>query len=280
MNNNAHQLYQPIKQRFKPPAWVTFSEVSDGTGVNIARYADAIAMSIWPSRGYDLLGFEIKVSRSDWLKELNDPSKSWPIQRFCNAWWVVAADDDIVKDGELPPTWGLMVPKGNKLRVVRKAPNLKPERMDRAFIASILRRQYQCQEVLSRKAVENALGHRVDSNTAARQEAIDLRARVRDLECENNALRSSMADFEKVSGIQLSRWNGGNMGKLVKAFQEIPTQPKVLEWFKNAETQAHLMVTFATRQREELERLMVTMKEDSYDTLRKRDDGAGCSIPS
>ena len=248
MNPNAQQLYELIKQRFKPPAWITFSEVSDGTGVNIARYADAIAMSIWPSRGYDLNGFEIKVSRSDWLKELNDPSKSWPIQRFCNAWWVVAANEDIVKDGELPKTWGLMVPKGGKLKVVSKAPALKPERMDRAFVASILRRQYQCQEFLAKKAVEAAVGDRVDSRRVARQEDIDLKARARDLEFENQRLRTSIGDFERVSGIKLTQWNGEKMGELINQIREIQAAPGVLKWMDQAHTSALQLQTYIERE--------------------------------
>jgi len=263
MNNNAQQLYQLIKQRFKPPAWVTFSEVSDGTGVNIARYADAIAMAIWPSRGYDLNGFEIKVSRSDWLKELNDPAKSWPIQRFCDAWWIVAADDTIVKDGELPSTWGLMVPNGGKLKIVKRAPKLKPERMDRAFVASILRRQYQCQEVFVRNRVEAMLGDGVDSRAIARQEGIDLKVRVRELEAENNALRGSLSDFEKVSGIKVTRWNGKKMGELINQLREIQADDGVFKWLDQAHTSARLLQTFIEREKENLQKALSLPKIES-----------------
>ena len=33
------------------------------------RYADAIAMNLWPSRGLAVHGFEIKISRGDWQRE-------------------------------------------------------------------------------------------------------------------------------------------------------------------------------------------------------------------
>jgi hypothetical protein len=37
--------------------------------------ADAIARHLWPSQGLELIGFELKVSRSDWLREIKDPYK-------------------------------------------------------------------------------------------------------------------------------------------------------------------------------------------------------------
>jgi hypothetical protein len=52
-------------------------------------------MSLWPSRGIELHGIEIKVSRNDWLKELGDPAKADEIARFCDRWWVAAGDESI-----------------------------------------------------------------------------------------------------------------------------------------------------------------------------------------
>lgn len=90
--------------------YVTFLEqVADGTGHHQSRWADAIAICVWPSRGYDLPGFEVKVSRGDWINELKDPAKSASVQRFCNRRWLAVASDKIVQPGELPPTWGLLV---------------------------------------------------------------------------------------------------------------------------------------------------------------------------
>lgn len=232
MKPTAQQLYELIKQRFSQPGWVTFSEVSDGTGANIARYADAIAMAIWPSRGYEVNGFEIKVSRGDWLKELADPSKSHAVQRFCDRWWIVVADAAIVQEGELPKTWGLMAPKpgpkGPKLQVLTKAPLLKTDRMEPAFVASILRRQFQCQQTMIREALEQAIANRVDSRQAARHEENSLRTDVMALEIELRQLKNSVEAFERNSGVKIGEWSGGMLGDAVRRVLEIKKDGHIL----------------------------------------------------
>lgn len=72
-------------------------------------------------------GHEVKVSRSDWLTELDDPSKgAW--RRFTHHWWLVVPDAAIVKPGELPDGWGLLaIGAGGKLRSKVTAPRLNPE---------------------------------------------------------------------------------------------------------------------------------------------------------
>lgn len=101
--------------------------------------ADAIVIGNWPSSGYEIEGFEVKVSRSDWLNELKDPQKSERIKVYCHRWWLVIADASFVKDGELPEDWGMIAPSGSGLKVVKKAPQLTPEPPDVGFISSLMR---------------------------------------------------------------------------------------------------------------------------------------------
>ena len=56
--------------RYAPPAYAFFEEVRAQTGYAAGGSADGLALSLWPSRGIELHGFEVKVSRSDWLREL------------------------------------------------------------------------------------------------------------------------------------------------------------------------------------------------------------------
>lgn len=111
------------------------------------RIADAIAMDLWPSRGLEIHGHEVKVSRSDWLTELKHPEKCEPVKRYCDRWWLVVSDRSIVKPGELPDGWGLMVVAerrwGSRVeqytRVVTQAPKLNPTPVTRDFLAPLLR---------------------------------------------------------------------------------------------------------------------------------------------
>ena len=148
------QLFGRLKKRYAAPEYAIFPSVQNSTGyTSRRREADAVAMSLWPSRGLEVLGFEIKSRRNDWMNELRQPKKSEAIQKYCNRWWIVAANKDIVNvdGGELPATWGLMVPRGQHLVTVVEAPPLEAEPLDRGFLAAILRR---AQEAAQRPDIE------------------------------------------------------------------------------------------------------------------------------
>lgn len=84
-----------------------------------------------------LIGHEVKVSRADWLTELRDLSKAERIKEFCTHWYLVVSDASVIKDGELPPGWGLMVKAGTTLRVKIKAPLLTPQPLTLDFTAGL-----------------------------------------------------------------------------------------------------------------------------------------------
>lgn len=84
--------------------------------------ADALALDTWGSGHYQIEGYEVKCTRSDWRREL--PSgrwldrttgtveevphvKSWPWRRHCSRWYVLAPAG-VVPHDELPPGWGLI----------------------------------------------------------------------------------------------------------------------------------------------------------------------------
>lgn len=102
------------------------------------RTADALAIDLWPSAGHCIHGFEVKVSRSDWLHELADPTKADAFKRYVHHWWLVVPDAGIVRD-DLPEGWGLLVVSGNGLRVKRRAPKHQPEPMPLGLTAAWLR---------------------------------------------------------------------------------------------------------------------------------------------
>jgi hypothetical protein len=98
--------------------------------------ADFIAIDKYSS-SQAIHGHEVKVSRSDWLTELRDLAKSERVKRFCNFWWLVVSEASIVKDGELPEGWGLIVKAGEKLRIKTQAAELQPEPLTLDFVAGL-----------------------------------------------------------------------------------------------------------------------------------------------
>ena len=131
-------VHAALAKRFPSPEWATFFEVRDAAGFNARRSADVVAMNTWPSRGLSVHGVEVKVSRSDWLRELKDPAKSASVQRFCDRWWLAAGDDKVAKIEEVPEAWGLLVLRGKALVQVKEAPPLPAEPLTRGFVAMLL----------------------------------------------------------------------------------------------------------------------------------------------
>lgn len=111
----------------------------DYWGSGPLRTADALAIDLWPSSGNLIHGFEVKVSRSDWLTELKDPEKAEAFKAYCDHWWLVVPDAAIVRD-DLPDGWGLLaVGSHGKLRARRKAPLLDKKPMPTGMVAAWLR---------------------------------------------------------------------------------------------------------------------------------------------
>jgi hypothetical protein len=94
------------------------------------RRCDLLRIGMWASRGHRIIVHELKVSRADFLKELEDPAKAeawWP---YCHEFWIVAPDR-LIDPGELPDGWGLMVPppdsRRRKFKVVKQAASKDPQ---------------------------------------------------------------------------------------------------------------------------------------------------------
>ncbi len=130
-----------LRLRYTAPEWAFMAQVRNGTGFSrrVTRTADAIAMSLYPSRGLHLHGFEVKVSRGDFVKELKTPEKAEDIARFCSFWWIVAPDTNVAPVEMVPANWGLLVIKGDALTVAKQATQKESVPLDTPMIASIFR---------------------------------------------------------------------------------------------------------------------------------------------
>lgn len=215
----ATEVYQALAELYAPPSHAILFEVPDATGTHKTRTADALAMSLWPSRGVTLSGFEIKVSRTDWVKELKDPSKAEAIARYCDYWYLVVSDREIVQPGELPPAWGLFMPgKAGKLKLVKEPTRLEaPVPIGRSFLAAIFRRATEkiTLEDPIRVAREEGrkAGYEAGSTTAKQIAESTAKSNGASLE----ALRKAVDEFEAVSGIRIDSYSGGrSLGEAVK----------------------------------------------------------------
>lgn len=144
-----------IQRYHQPPEWVFATEVRTTTGytetrseqgTEAIRRIDAFAMSCYPSSGYKRISYEIKLSRSDWLAELNTPEKRLEAFWLCDQFVFVVGPrvyqpGDVIRcmdctimeineDGQLTMRW-----RGRRQR--------ESWPMPLGFIASFVRKVYQ-----------------------------------------------------------------------------------------------------------------------------------------
>lgn len=99
---------------------------------NGKRRADLIWVptTIAGSHADCIVGHEVKVSRSDVIAELADPTKADPWARYCTRWWLVVSEPRLIEGLDIPAAWGVMAPPSGRRRrsmtILRQAPRLTP----------------------------------------------------------------------------------------------------------------------------------------------------------
>lgn len=201
--------------RYAPPSYAFIREVRNGTGyAHSPRTMDAMAFGLWPSRGLELIGFEIKVSRSDWQRELKQPEKAEAFYRYLDRWYIVAAEN-VVRTDELPIGWGFILAKGDKLKTVVEAAVKKAKPIDRTFLMAIIR------NFDSNYVARSIFKAEVDKGIANGIETAVERAKLENdykISAYENLLEI-VSKFESASGVEIKecwRNEAGNIGRAVK----------------------------------------------------------------
>lgn len=203
-------IYDAMQVRYAPPEWILAFEVRNKTGFTRGqvRYADAVAINTYPSRGHELHGFEFKMSRSDWLYELNDGVKAEAICAYCDRWWIVAPKE-VAKPEEIPKSWGHIILGEGGLRTAKHAPqfdNVKAR--DWPFVVSLLRRVSERAPI---QGLDSATELRIREE-CRKQEKENLERNTKQQKDAHDALVSTVARFEKASGVRvMDEWTWGRM---------------------------------------------------------------------
>lgn len=200
-------VLEALRLRYQAPEWAFLSHVPNGTGSQKTREIDAVAMNLWPSRGCALLGFEVKVTRADWQRELLNPRKAEEGLGLCDAAWVVAPAG-VVQKAEVPASWGALELGADGRFSVLKEPEARLVRVKvfpRGFVAALLR---AAARVAPEAQIEEARSSGEQSGIAEGREierkiSGHFQERLKELEAK-------VAAFEEASGIKIvDHWGAG-----------------------------------------------------------------------
>jgi len=202
----ASDIRAAMLKKWCEPEWAVMWEVSNGTGARGGiRYADAIMMSLWPSRGLELHGVEIKVTKHDWRKEAADPTKAETIAAYCDRWWV-HTPPGIVDLTELPPAWGLREWTGKQWNTVKDAERTDAKPMDRTFLAALLRRNDEGMKRHARDMLE------AERAVIERQFNNRVELRIKQATREHESLTCAVNTFAAQTGLDIRQSAWGAWG--------------------------------------------------------------------
>ena len=106
----AADIYALLNKRFTDSReWICAREVGNATGRSAIRHIDFVAANCFESKGLGVHGFEVKISKSDLRRELEDAEKHTIFFDDIDTFSIVAPD--YVLDAEyvklIPPKWGI-----------------------------------------------------------------------------------------------------------------------------------------------------------------------------
>lgn len=134
----AQDIRNALRKTYCEPDWYLGFEVGNGTGARLRRHADAVAICNYPSRDYEIRGFEIKVSRNDLKSELDNCAKADAVAKYCNCWFLVVPKG-LTKDMMIPEPWGIIEYADGKLRQKKPAAWNKEPEFDKGFAVALYR---------------------------------------------------------------------------------------------------------------------------------------------
>jgi len=129
--------------------WATFVELAEEP-VGGQRL-DFFALHTWRSKGYRAVAYEIKVSRGDFKRELEQPQKRVYAETIAHECLFVVPRGLVLAD-EIPDGWGLMVADAGGLKLLKHGTQRKDVKWTAAFVASMARRAADPAPTLPRAA--------------------------------------------------------------------------------------------------------------------------------
>ena len=207
----AEDIRNALLVKYTEPDWQLCFEVGNGTGSNLTRYADAVAICTYPSRGYETIGIEIKVSKADLRKEIENPSKADEVGRFCDKWFL-AVPKGLCDGEDIPASWGVMELRGDKLAVKKAASVQEKAGPTPAFLAAMLRGAVR----RTRMQAADTLKASYDKGVADQIRATG------DAEYELANLRERLDRIYELTGIDLPNWQPAEeVARTLKSATEI-----------------------------------------------------------
>lgn len=147
-----------LKQKYQH-GWIVITELRRSPGWVEERTIDVFVMHQWPSEGFKRIGYEIKISKSDFHREIKKPQKRKSFREMSNEFYFIAPAG-IIDAEKVPTDCGLIevTPEGKLIKVV-DSPWLESN-PDWNIVAALVRRALEMEVTYdgdSRREIKEAL---------------------------------------------------------------------------------------------------------------------------
>ena len=192
------------------------------------RKLDLLVIALWRSRGLERDGVEIKVSLSDWKRELSNGGKADWWWRHTNRFWIACPAALAPKiQPDLPPTWGLLACEPEKpVKVVVKAARREAEPLSWPVSVGLMRAAADCGIAALQRAESKGRAEGLKRG----EELAEARGADGRYKAELERLQEKVRRFEKASGLDLTatnyHWTGiEDAGRIVRLIQKERLDP-------------------------------------------------------
>lgn len=164
--NTTRAILEALDRRHQEPkngnsrAWIFAEEVRVSTGFGPSagwkegqpwripgdQRIDAFALHTWPSKKYCRVAYEVKASRSDLRRELDQPWKCEAALALSNKFYLVAPTDVLIGGitDDFPETWGVISFHKGRITTIKRAPWRDTELPPYSFMLSLARNLQAC----------------------------------------------------------------------------------------------------------------------------------------
>jgi len=230
---------------------------------NSNRRADLVHVGLWASRGAGGIDVcELKTSRSDFRREIDQPAKAeawWP---YSSRFWIVSPSVEVTPPGELPPGWGLMVPgRARRFKTV-VAPAEREPKITTGLLVTLLK----ATETTRVNAVER---ERDRLRAAHRQEMQEVRreAQMRALPSAERQRLELLDQLEAALGMTLDRYPWGNQIRPEDAAEALRTLAAGQAAWSAAQEETRRKATNIARMAEELQQRAAALLQAAPERL-------------
>jgi len=144
---------------FSSDDWACFDQLRLGSGHDCERTIDFFAIHVHPSKKHQTLAIEIKISKSDFLRDKCNPDKRLAAMTLCDQ-FIYAAPKGLLACTEMPKLTALWEydPETDQMLDRPHWPSAKVSKLvvpSMSFVASVLRRQCRKESLERRNEARN-----------------------------------------------------------------------------------------------------------------------------